>query len=672
MEKVSGTRNFVVAGHSGCGKTSLCDLMLFKAGAVERLGSVDQKTSISDYTLEEQEKQASIYSTPLNCTWKGKNLFFIDTPGYAEFIGETIAAMSIADSLLLVVDAVEGLQVGSTRAWKIARRLNTPRFILINRIDRDRADFKTVLTQLQEAYGKTVCVPVTLPVGKEGDFSAVVNVLRDADVPEELAEDAAKYKEMLMDTIAESDEALMEKYLEGGELTDEEIATGLYTAIMSGDLVPVYAASTAKDIGVTKLMDSINNLFPNPMTKKKVKLADDSELTLSENGTPLARVFKCVVDPFIGQLTFFKVVSGELKSDSEYFNVNTSTKERLGSILLLNGKNQKNTASLGPGCIGAVAKLKNTHIGNSIGDNGSTKEMPPIVFPNPVMSYAISPAKNGEEDKIAQGLHKLSESDPTVVLKRQDETHEMLLSGMGDQHLAQVVKKLKDQYKVDVKLETPKIPYRETITMNGEGHYKHKKQTGGAGQFAEVFLRIEPSQDGYVFENKVVGGNIPKNFIPAIEKGIVETLNVGPLVGCKVENIKVTVYDGKHHPVDSNEMAFKIAGRMAFRDAMAKSKPVILEPIMKVKITVPDDYMGDVTGDLNHKRGRILGMGAEEGMQVVNADVPLVEMAKYATELRSMTHGRGVFKMDFERYEHVPSVIANDIIAKHQSENGED
>ncbi|MCK4983670.1 MAG: elongation factor G [Victivallaceae bacterium] len=672
MEKVSETRNFVVAGHSGCGKTSLCDLMLFKSGAVERLGSVDQKTSVSDYTPEEQEKQASIYSSPLNCTWKDKNLFFVDTPGYAEFIGETIAPMSIADSLLLVVDAVDGLQVGSTRAWKIARRLNIPRFILINRIDRDRADFKTVLAQLQEAYGKTVCVPVTLPVGQEGDFSAVVNVLRDTDIPEELAADAAKYKEMLMDTIAESDEALMEKYLEGEELTDAEIATGLYTAIMSGDLVPVYAASTAKDIGVTKLMDSINNLFPGPLTKGKVILADDSELKLAATGAPVAKVFKCVVDPFIGQLTFFKVVSGELKSDSECYNVNTSTKERLGSILLLNGKNQKSTASLGPGCIGAIAKLKNTHIGNTLGAGSSTKELSPIVFPNPVMSYAISPTKNGEEDKIAQGLHKLSESDPTVILKRQDETHEMLLAGMGDQHLAQIVKKLKEQYKVNVKLETPKIAYRETITMNGEGHYKHKKQTGGAGQFAEVYLRIEPSPDGYEFQNKVVGGNIPKNFIPAIEKGIVSTLEAGPLVGCKVENIKVTVYDGKHHPVDSNEMAFKIAGRMAFRDAMAKAKPVILEPVMKVKITVPNDYMGDVTGDLNHKRGRISGMGTEEGLQVVNADVPLVEMSKYATELRSMTQGRGVFKMDFERYEQVPSNIASEIIARHQAEQDED
>ncbi|MDD5727289.1 MAG: elongation factor G, partial [Victivallales bacterium] len=555
MEKASETRNFVVAGHSGCGKTSLCDLMLFKSKAVERLGSVDHKTSISDYTPEEQEKQSSIYSAPLNCTWKDKNFYFVDTPGYAEFIGETIAPMSVADSLLLVVDAVDGLQIGSTRAWKIARRLNMPRFILINRIDRERADFKNVLSQLQDAYGKTVCVPVTLPVGSESNFSAVVNVLRDTEIPAELADDAAKYKEMLMDTIAESDEALMEKYLEGEELSDEEIATGLHAAIMNGDLVPVYAASTAKDIGVTKLMDSINNLFPSPLTKKKALLADGGELEISETGSPLLQVFKCVVDPFIGQLTFFKVVSGVVSSDSEYYNINTGTKERFGSISLLNGKAQKNVAALSPGAVGAIAKLKNTHIGNTLAASGSDKMLPPIEFPNPVMSCAIFPAKSGEEDKIAQGLHKLSESDPTIILKRQDETHEMLLSGMGDQHLGLIVKKLKDQYKVDVKLEIPKIPYRETITMNGEGHYRHKKQTGGAGQFAEVFLRIEPCAEGYEFENKVVGGNIPKNFIPAVEKGVVGTLEEGPLVGCRVENVKVTVYDGKYHPVDSNEMA---------------------------------------------------------------------------------------------------------------------
>ncbi|MCP3967645.1 MAG: elongation factor G [Lentisphaerae bacterium] len=668
MKKAAEIRNFVVAGHSGSGKTSLCDLMLYKAGAVARCGSVTQKNSVSDYTPDEQEKQSSIYSAALNCEWKGNQFFFVDTPGYGEFIGETIAPINAADSTLVVVDAVEGIQVGTLRSWKNSRKLGNPRLVLINRVDCDRADFNRVLRQLQEAYGKTVCVPVTLPVGSESNFSKVVNVLRDTDIPDEVADDAAKYKEMLMDTIAESDETLMEKYLEGEILTDEEIARGLHSAIVSGDLVPVYAASVSKDIGIEKLMDSIGNLFPSPLDKGTAPLEDGEVEKISEKGAAQALVFKSIVDPFIGQLTFFRVVSGIIKSDSEYYNVSTGAKERFGTIMIMNGKEQKSVDALGPGGIGAIAKLKHSHIGNTIGSSSSVKALRAIKFPNPVMSYSISAVKSGEEDKIGQGLNKLTESDPTIKVGRDKETHEMLLRGMGDQHLGNVVKKLKDTYKVNVKLDIPKVAYRETIMANGEGHYRHKKQTGGAGQFAEVYLRITPNNEGYEFENKVVGGNIPRNFIPAVEKGVSETLVKGPLVGCRVEDVKVTVYDGKYHPVDSNEMAFKIASRMAFRDAMAKAKPVLLEPIMDVKIMIPDEYMGDVSGDLNHKRGRILGMGIEEGLQVVNAEVPLAEMAKYATELRSMTQGRGVFEMDFSRYEQVPTNVANEIINAHQIE----
>lgn len=671
MKKAVETRNFVVVGHGGSGKTSLCDLMLYKAGAVGRLGSVDQKTSISDYTPDEQEKVSSIYSAVLNCEWNNNQLFFMDTPGYGEFVGETIAAVSAADSALVVVDAIEGLQMGTLRGLKFSRQQGIPRFILINRIDRERADFNGVLNQLQEAYGKTVCVPMTLPVGSEDSFNSVVHVLRSAEIPDELADDVAKYREMLMDTIAESNETLMEKYLEGEELTDEEIATGLHSAIMAGDLIPVFAGSVTKDIGIDILMNGIVNLFPDPLLKKTVELADGETAEVKEDGPGQALVFKSIVDPFIGQFTFFKVVSGTLQSDSEVVNVSTGTKERFGSIMIMNGKEQKSVASLGPGGIGAIAKLKDTHIGNTIGASSSVKPLKTIEFPNPTMSYAISAVKSGEEDKIGQGLHKLSESDPTIKIGRNDETHEMLLSGMGDQHLGNVVKKLKSQYKVDVNLATPKIPYREAITANGEGHYRHKKQTGGAGQFAEVFLKIDPIEENFEFANEVVGGNIPRNFIPAVEKGVVEAMIKGPLVGCKVEKMKVTVYDGKYHPVDSNEMAFKIASRMAFRDAMSKARPVILEPIMEVKIHIPNDYMGDITGDLNHKRGRILGMGVEEGLQLVNAEVPLAEMAKYATELRSMTQGRGSFEMDFVRYEAVPANVANEIIAKHQAEQEE-
>lgn len=672
MKDCANVRNFVIAGHSGSGKTSLCDLMLFKAGAVPRKGSVDQKTSVSDYTPDEQEKHSSIYASVMNCEWNGNQLFFIDTPGYGEFVGETVSSMAAADNALVVVDAVEGIQTGTSRAMKLSKKHNLPRFILINRIDRDRADFFKTLDQLQEAYGKTVCVPITLPDGTQDAFTKVIHVLRSTEIPDDLVDQVDKYKEMLMDTIAESDEELMMKYLDGEKLTDEEIARGLHSAILHGDLIPVFAGSVEKDIGIEKMMNGVVNIFTCPTEKKEYELADGLTAEIKTDGSGIGLVFKSILDPFIGQLTFLKVVSGVFKSDTEAHNLTTGSKERLGALLVMNGKEQKTIDAAGPGSIIAIAKLKDTHCSNTLVTGSQTALLPAIDFPNPVMSYAVTAVKSGEEDKIASGLKKLSESDPTIQVKRDAETHELVFSGMGDQHLHCVVHKLKDMFKVDVNLDTPKIPYRETITSNGEGHYRHKKQSGGAGQFADVYIRIAYNEPGYEFENAVVGGNIPKNFIPAVEKGVVDAMIKGPLVGCVVERVKVTVYDGKHHPVDSNEMAFKIASRMAFRDAMSKAKPILMEPVMAVKVTIPDQYMGDITGDLNHKRGRILGMGVEDGMQVVNAEIPLAEMARYATELRSMTQGKGVFEMEFARYEQVPANVANEIIAKHQAEEDED
>ncbi len=668
MKKSVEIKTFAVAGHSGGGKTSLCDLMLFKAKAVERCGCVDQKTSVSDYTADEQEKRSSIYATPLNCEWNGNYLFFIDTPGYGEYIGETTAALHACNSVLIVVDAVGGLEVGCAKAWKMAEELNLPRFVIINRIDRDRADFRRTLAQIQEAYGKGVCIPLTLPLGVEAGFNKVFNVLKDTDLPAEIAAEAAVYREALMDTIAESDEKLMEKYLDSGVLSDEEIAFGLKAAIKSGSLVPVFAGSTSKDIGITELMDSIVNLFPDAASAKEVVFADGSKVAISDCGTGIGLVFKTIIDPFIGQLTFLRVLSGIFTAEKDVINVSKDVKERFGQLLIMNGKEQKPIADAGPGYIVAVAKLKDSHISNTLATAPGVKLLPRLVFPSPVMSYAISAVKSGEEDKIASGLHKIAETDPTVTYKRHDETHESLLTGMGDQHLGNIVKKLKDVYKVEVHLSTPKIPYRETITAAGEGHYRHKKQSGGHGQFGEVALRMSFNDAGYEFVNDVVGGAIPKNFIPAVEKGINEAMTVGPLAGCVVEKIKVSVYDGKFHAVDSSEMAFKIAARMAFRDAMSKAKPVLLEPIMKVRISIPDHYMGDITGDLNHKRGRILGMEADAGLEVVHAEIPLAEMSKYATELRSMTQGRGLFEMEFSRYEQVPANVANEIIAKYQAE----
>ncbi len=659
---VDKIRNFTIAGHTSSGKTTLCDLMLFKTKTVERLGSVDQKTSVSDYTPDEQEKLSSIYATALNCAWNSHHFFFMDTPGYGEFVGETIAAIHASDAVLVVVDAVSGLEIGTSRAWKLAKDRNLPRMFFVNRLDRELADFEKVLSQIQDAYGKTVCVPLTYPVGKEKDFSKVVNVLTDKDVPADIASQVAEAREKIMDAVAETDEELTMKYLEGQPLTEAEIAKGLAKAVSKGTLVPIFAGSSMKDIGVTELMDGIATLFPDPLAAGEKLMKEDKKLTLKQDGPGMAFVFKSIVDPFIGQLTFYRVYSGKFVAESEMQNLTTREKERYAAIYIANGKIQTPITEALPGFIVAVPKLKATKISNTLSTVAGDMFFEPVPFPSPVMSYAISAVKSGEEEKISSGLTKFAESDPTIKLDRNDETHEMLLRGMGDQHINQVVKKLKNINKIEVNLSSPKIPYRETVTATGDGHHRHKKQSGGHGQFAEVFLKVSSNPGGFEFVNDVFGGSIPKNFIPAIEKGVKEAMLKGPLAGCHVENIKVSVYDGKYHDVDSSEMAFKIAARAAFRQGVQSARPILLEPIQKVKIMIPEKYMGDITGDLNHRRGRILGMNVEEGMQVVNADVPLAEMARYASELRSLTQGCGSFEMEFSRYEQVPSMVAKQVI----------
>ena len=672
MKDVSKVRNFVVAGHSGSGKTSLCDLMLYKAGAVDRLGKVTENSSVSDYTADEQAKQSSIYATPLHCTWNDHFIFFVDTPGYGEFIGEVISAMNACDCCLLTIDGINGIEVGFTRAWRNARKLKMPKAIFVNKLDQGRANFFKVLKQLQDTYGKNLCVPITLPVMGSDGIERAVHVLKDKDYPEELASEVEKYKEILMDTIAESNEELMTRYLEGEELTEEEISTGLHEAIAHGELIPVFAGSVEKDIGLERLLNGVVNLFPHPGDSIFENIEGEKVDPANENIPAVARVFKSVIDPYIGQLTYFRVRAGELTSDSDVYNITTGAKERFGTILLMNGKNQEKVQKAGPGFVGAMVKLKNTHTGNTLSCGDKTIELPHIDFPDALMSYAITAAINGEEDKIANGISRLADCDPTIRLSRHPETHEMLLSGMGDLHLKNVVKKLHENYKVDVNLATPRVPYRETIMAAGEGHYRHKKQSGGHGQFGEVFLNISPTAEDFQFENKVVGGSIPKNYIPAVEKGIQEAMVKGPLSGNKVENIKVSVYDGKYHAVDSSEMAFKIAARYAFKDAMEKAKAVLMEPIMSIKIMIPDQFMGDISGDLSHKRGRILGMGRVDGMQSVNAEVPLAELSHYATEIRSITGGAGSFEMQFERYEQLPSNLASSLIKQYQAANSED
>jgi len=654
-------RNFAVAGHIGSGKTSLCDLLLFKAGATTRLGKVADRTSVSDFTPDEQEKLSSIYGAPLNCRWKERHLFFTDTPGYGEFVAEPIAAIANADLTLVVVSAVDGVEAGCSRAVKIAKGHESPRAFFVNGMDKDAADFPKIVEQLQEAFGATCCVPLVVPVGQGAAFTKVANVLQDANVPEEYQ----PLKERLMDAIAETDEALMTRYLDGQELTPEEIEQGLKAAILSGTLTPIFAGSVGKDIGVEQLLDAAATLFPSPLAKGSLPTADGGKLTVTADGDGVGRVVKSIIDPFLGQLTYLRVFSGKFTANSEIHNISKNAKDHLGAMSFPNGKAQEQTTEAVAGMVVAVGKLKNAALNDTFSSSATAPALPQVAFPAPVMSMAITAVKEGEEEKIAAGLHKIAASDPTITLHRHPETHESLLSGMGDQHLANALRKLKEESKVEVHHHSPKVPYRETITSSGEGQHRHKKQSGGHGQFAEVHLRISPFEGGHEFVNECVGGSIPRNFIPAVEKGVAEAMVNGPLAGCKVENIKVSVYDGKFHDVDSSEMAFKIAARAAFRDAMRNARPILMEPIMHVKIMVPDHYMGDISGDLNHKRGRIHGMGAEDGMQVVDAEVPLAEMARYATELRSMTQGKGSFEMSFGRYETVPANVAKEIIDKH-------
>ncbi len=656
-------RNFAVAGGGSCGKTSLCDLMLFKAKAVERLGSVDAKSSVSDFTPEEQERRASIHAAHLCCEWKGKRLIFTDTPGYGEFCGELTGPFAASDAVLIVVDGSSGLDSGALRAWKMAKEAKLPHAVLVNRLDKESSGFHAVVDQLHEAFGNSVCVPVTIAHGSAGSFDGVFSILGKPDAPPELQAFASECKEALMDAIAGSDDALIEKYLDGKPLSDEELLGGLRKAVLSGSLAPVFAGSVAKDIGIAELMDGLAALFPNPLERQPFMDFEGGSVAPSLQGDPQAFVFRSVADPFIGQLSFLRVVSGRLKPDSELCNLTNGSKERFGQLLSLNGKAQAPLEEACPGVICAVVKLKSTKTGDSLGVPGKAKALAPLRFPHPVMALAVSAAKSGEEDKLMAALGRLADSDPSIKVERDPETHETILRGMGDQHLNLALKKLKELSKAEILSAAPKIPYRETVLGHGEGHCRHKKQTGGHGQFAEVFLKIDANPAGYEFVNAVVGGSIPKNFIPAVEKGVLEAMERGPLAGCRVQSVKVTVYDGKSHDVDSSEMAFKLAARMAFRDAMAKAKPVLLEPVMKAAISVPERFMGDATGLLPHKRGRILGMEASEGLETLLAEIPLAETSKLASELRAMTQGSGSCEMEFARYDAVPPNLAAPVIA---------
>jgi elongation factor G len=639
-------RNFALLGHTGSGKTTLADAILFKLGINDRLGSTADGSSMADWTEEEKERKISMSAKPFSGVFKSPGgrkygLVMLDTPGYADFYGQVVAATSVADTGVMVVDAAGGIQVGTNKAWRRCEILGLPRAVVITGLDREGADFDAAVKAVQSVWGAR-CLPVTIPAkGLKG----VTDVLVAANLPAEL--EAAK--SALIEAAAETDDKLIEKYLGGEALTADEIASGLRGAVATGKLIPIFAVVAKSDVGVTELLDSIGRLFPSPVERAVKDAAGNAVDTAAS--APLIRVF-----------------AGTLKGEGELYNATKEQKERIGVLYTLNGKKQEPITEATAGEIIALAKLKVTTLNDSLCAPGKPVKFKPIHFPNPTAAYAVAPKTQGDDDKLGTGLHRAAEEDPTIKVDRNAETKELILWGMGDMHLDVTLARMKKRSNVDIVLNTPKVPYRETVTTLGEGHYKHKKQTGGRGQYGEVYLRVHPMKSGETewFEDGLVGTNVPRNFLPAIQKGLVEGMTRGAIAGYPVVNTKVEIYDGSSHEVDSSEIAFKIASARAFSDGMSKARPVLLEPIMTVKIMVPDQYMGDITGDMNHRRGRILGIGVEDGMQVITAEVPQSEMFRYSSELRSITGGRGSFEMEFNRYDIVPSNVAQKIVAESQ------
>lgn len=672
--EIANVRNFALLGHTGSGKTSLLDAILFKLGANDRQGCPDTGTSASDWTDEEKARKITMWAKSFDLVYTTKagrrmELVALDTPGYADFYGQVLAATAVADSGIITVDAVAGIQVGTHRAWKRCESLGLPRAIVVTGIDRENADFYAVLQSIQDTWGKQ-CVPVVVPAG---DHKAVVDVMAATDIPGDIADRVKEMKGALVEYAAETDDQLIEKYLGGEELSAGEIAAGLHGAVHDGNLVPVFAVSAKGNLGLEELLEGVSFLLPSP-PERPVKDSEGNVLPVAADAPFTGFVWRSVNDPFTGQVTFVRIYGGTLAAGQEIYNPAKDQKEKVGHLMIINGKKQEEIKVAHAGDIIAIPKLKHTVLNDSLCAVGQATQFPPIVFPTPTTAYAVTAKKQGDEDKLATALHRVADEDPTIHVERNNETNDMILSGLGDQQLEAAVERMKTRNNVEVELHTPRIAYRETVTAMGEGHHKHKKQSGGRGQYGEVYLRVQPRDpsDEEWFVNAIVGGVIPGNFMPAVQKGLQEGLLKGAVARYPVMNVKITVYDGSYHDVDSSEVAFKIAGARALRDGMSKAKPVLLEPIMNLRVTIPDQFMGDITGDLNHKRGRILGVDSGEGMQMITAEVPQAEIFRYSSELRSMTGGRGNFEMEFARYETVPANIAQKVVAAAQHAEEDD
>ena len=662
-------RNVAVASHQGTGKTSLIEAMLYNGGCITRLGKVEEGNTVSDWDPDEVKHHISINATLAPVEWKGHKINLIDTPGYADFVGEVREGLRVADAVLIVVSAVDGLQVGTEITWQYADDRNLAKIVFVNKMERENANYESVVEQLRERFGKRV-VPVEIPIGREHAFCGVVDILRnrafsytegkaaDIPVPQELAGQVEQYRRDLVEAICETDDVLMNKYLEDEVVSDDELIRALHEATARGEIVPVGCGSATANMGVSELLDALIQYVPSP-----------SETTAPVNGNLAALVFKTIADPYVGKLTYFRVFSGALRNDSHVYNVTRGHDEHIGPVLVVRGKQQENTAQIGAGDIGAVAKLHDTHTGDTLASKDKPVELEGIVFPEPSFSASVVAKTKADLDKLGQALSRIVEEDPTLHVQRDSESGETILSGIGESHLQITVERLKRKFGVDIELGDPKVPYRETITLSAKAEGRHKKQTGGRGQFGDVWVEFEPNPDSpYEFVNKIVGGAVPKQYIPAVDKGIQEAILHGPIAGYPVINLRATLYDGKYHDVDSSEMAFKIAGTLAFKEGVAKAGPVLLEPIMNVEVIVPENYMGDIIGDLNSRRARVLGMEPlGGGRQRVMAHAPMAEMMHYATVLRSITQGRGAFTMTMLSYEQVPPYEAQKIAEAHKA-----
>jgi len=675
----SKIRNVAVVGHRGTGKTSLVEALLFQAGATNRLGSVEGSSTVSDWDEDEQRRQMSLAASVCHAEWQDRKINLVDTPGDPGFLADTLASLRVVEGALFTVNGVNGVEVQTTRLWERAEGLGLCRVVFVTMLDRERADFFTTLEQLRSQLSDR-CVAVQIPIGHEHELEGIVDLFhmrayldpngeresKPVEIPESVAAEAAEYREQLVDSVVETDEALMERYLEEGEVSGDELAAALKNAVVAGDLFPVACGVPTKNLGTTGLLDLLVEGIPSP-AKKPLEAGVDG-------GGPAAFVFKTVADPFAGRINVFRVLSGTLASDSNLVNSRTRGKERVGQLLLLQGKDHEPAKEFGEGDIGAVAKLKETGTGDVLLTEDRPIDLPPLDFPQPVMSFAITPKAKGDEEKMASALRRLHEEDPTLTLRRDEQTGEQLLGGLSQVHVEVAVDRLRRRFGVEVDLHQPRVPYLETIRKESKAQGRYKKQTGGRGQFGDCQIVLEPlpGHEGYEFVDKIVGGVIPQSFRPAVDKGIQEAMMHGELAGAPVTGVRVLLVDGSYHSVDSSEMAFKIAGSLAFKSAYEQANPVLLEPIMSLEAAVPDDSVGAVNGDLNSRRGRLLGMeptGA--GLTTIKAEVPMADVLTYSQSLTSLTGGRGDYTLGFLRYEEVPTHIAQKIMGEAKKESEE-